>query len=75
MKGKKQRQVGKTVRNGLHPGPLSSLTLSQENILYMVQDYSHLTVAWKKQYYISGLFPLAHHSAPWHHLVPWYKCM
>lgn len=48
MKGKKLRQGGKTVRNGLHPGPLSSLTLPQENILYVVQDDSHLTGVWKK---------------------------
>lgn len=64
IKGKKLRQDRKTVRNGFHPGPLSSLTLPQENILYVVQDDSHLTEAWIKQYYISRLFPIAHHSAP-----------
>lgn len=52
------------MKNGLHPGPLSPLTLPQENIVYVVQEDSHLTGPWKKQYYISRLFPLAHHNAP-----------
>lgn len=51
------------MRNGLHPGPLGSLTLPQERIFCVVQDDSYLTGALENSIIFQKLFPLAHHTA------------